>query len=244
MYNPSMINPSLSNQGEGARRGSGGPSVLPIPYEEFRKLPEIKLATTREEKQLFDQLGDLYSIIVATEHLEKAYVRDAVTTEAYTEACKKLIAQYKTLKEALGEQAEVMVFNMKYSLNCNAAANRFKVGVPATTFHGGHQNSGEEKKREIHVFHAVQHFITAMDSLKLSMKCVDELHPSFSDLLDSLNKVPDLPPDHVSKVKVQQWLLTLNTMKASDELPEDKIRQMSMDLEIAYAGFHKFVSGN
>jgi len=201
------------------------------------------LATTREEKKLFDDLGDLYSIIVAIEHLEKAYVRDAVSGDAYTDACKKLIAQFKTLKEALGEQADVAAFSGKWSLTCAAALNRLKVGVPATTYHGANQTSGEEKKREIHVFHAVQHFITAMDSLKLEMKCVDELHPGFSDLLESLNKIPELPPDHVSKAKVQQWLLTLNTMKASEELPEDKIRQMSMDLEIAYNAFHKFISG-
>lgn len=34
----------------------------------------------------------------------------------------------------------------EYNMNCTAAANRLKIGVPATTFHGGHQ-SGEEKKR-------------------------------------------------------------------------------------------------
>lgn len=205
-----------------------------------RKQAEVKLATTREEKQLYDQLGELYSIIVATEHLEKAYVRDAVTPDLYTDACKKLIAQYKTLKESLGDQADVVPFTMKYSLNCNAAVNRFKMGVPATTVHFTPSAGG----RDIHIFHAVQHFITAMDSLKLEMKCVDELHPSFSELLESLTKVPDLPPDHVSKVKVQQWLVILNGMKASDELPEDKIRQMSMDLEIAYNAFHKFISGS
>jgi len=218
------------------------PPTVATRQEEFRRLPEIKLATTREKKTQFDQLADLYSIIIATEHLEKAYVRDAVAQDAYTDACKKLIAQFKTLKEALGE-ADVYNFNAKWSLNCNAAANRFKVGVPATTFHGASKPSGEDSKREIHVFHAVQHFITAMDSLKLEMKCVDELHPGFSELLESLNKLPELPPDHVSKTKVQQWLVTLNSMKASDELPEDKIRQMSMDLEIAYNAFHKFVSG-
>jgi len=116
-----------------------------------------------------------------------------VTPDLYTDACKKLIAQYKTLKEALGDQADVVAFTMKYSLNCNAAVNRysqfliimtalscrFKMGVPATTVHFTPSAGG----RDIHIFHAVQHFITAMDSLKLEMKCVDELHPSFRSAL-------------------------------------------------------------
>jgi ESCRT-I complex subunit VPS28 len=60
--------------------------------------------------------------------------------------------------------------------------------VVCQVLHGG---SGASAKggSGLHVFHAVQHFITAMDSLKLGMKAVDELHPNMSDLMDSVNKV-------------------------------------------------------
>merc|ERR1712087_890280 len=126
-----------------------------------------------------------------------------------------------------------------YHMKTQRAAVRFQQGVPATIYHGG---SGlEEKGAELNVFHAVQHFITLMDSLKLEMKAVDELHPSLSDLMESLNKVSTLKPDHLSKTKVKQWLVQLNSMKASDELTDDEVRQMSMDLEMAYTAFHKFI---
>jgi ESCRT-I complex subunit VPS28 len=62
-----------------------------------------------------------------------------------------------------------------------------------------------------------------MDSLKLEMKAVDELHPNLADLMDSINKVTALPPEHDSKVKVKQWLLKLGQMKAHDELTPEQV---------------------
>lgn len=209
----------------------------------FEEKPKVTLHRDRKEKKLYDNLSDLYSIILATEHMEKAYVRDSITNDEYTAACKKLIAQYKTQREALGDQVpDIYVFMGEYNMDCAAAANRFKIGVPATIYHGGNL-TGEEKKAELSVFHCVQHFITTMDSLKLDMKAVDELHPCMSDLMESLNKVTTLPAGHVSLEKVKHWLVTLNGMRASDELSDDQVRQMLMDLDQAYNAFHKFVEG-
>ncbi len=52
------------------------------------------------------------------------------------------------------------------------------------------------------VAETVQHFITAMDSLKLEMTAVDQLYPILSDLLASLGRITQLPPDWSGKLKV------------------------------------------
>jgi len=80
MYNPNPA--AFPAPGTGGLTGSdpqqGGlnsglmSGTLARPLTE-RKQAEVKLATTREEKQLYDQLGELYSIIVATQHLEKVF---------------------------------------------------------------------------------------------------------------------------------------------------------------------------
>lgn len=62
-----------------------------------------------------------------------------------------------------------------------------------------------------------------------------------TEVLDSLNKIDNLPPDHVSKTKTKEWILTLNGMKAFEELDEDQARQMSFDLDVAYQAYHQFV---
>jgi hypothetical protein len=50
-----------------------------------------------------EKLADLYAIVMTTEHLETAYVRDAVTASEYAPASAKLIAQFKIVKEAVHE---------------------------------------------------------------------------------------------------------------------------------------------
>jgi ESCRT-I complex subunit VPS28 len=72
-----------------------------------------------------------------------------------------------------------------------------------------------------------------MDSLKLNVVAVDEIHPQLTDLIQALNKSV-----HVEgKSKIREWLITLNQMKASDELNADQVRQLLFDLESTYAEF-------
>ena len=55
------------------------------------------------------------------------------------------------------------------------------------------------------VAETVQHFITAMDAIKLEQRAVDELHPLISDLMNALTRVPNLPPDHSGVVRLSEW---------------------------------------
>ena len=63
-----------------------------------------------------------------------------------------------------------------------------------------------------------------MDALKLSYKSKDELHPHLSDLMTSLNT--SMPRDFEGRAKIVQWLITLNQMRAADELTDDQSRQV------------------
>lgn len=45
--------------------------------------------------------ADLYAIFKTTEKLERAYVRDAISSKDYEPACQKLIGQYKTLWDSI-----------------------------------------------------------------------------------------------------------------------------------------------
>lgn len=206
------------------------------------ELPEVRLSTTAEERSVQESLAELYSIIKTTEHLERAYIKDAVTAEEYAAACRKLISQFRTLRDAVSDHVpsvEAFLGEMRMS-SCQHAANRLIAkGVPATVEHAGLGADDGAGDDALAVFHCVQHFITAMDSLKLEMRAVDDLHPHVSELLESLGKVGDLPPDHDSKQAVAKWLATLNSMRATDELGEEEVRQMSFDLEKAYNSFHK-----
>ncbi|KAI8921135.1 hypothetical protein PhCBS80983_g03725 [Powellomyces hirtus] len=204
---------------------------------------ELRLYSSNKEREKYDNMADLYGIIVATEHLERAYIRDAIPAQEYTPACLKLIAQYKTALNLVGDSVpDVNAFMREYKLTCPAATRRLlEIGVPATVEHAttDSTSSGGVAK---HVAETVQVFITLMDSLKLNYVAVDQIHPQLSDLIQSLNSIPSLPTDYVGKGKIRDWLITLNKMKASDEINQDQVRQLLFDLESALTEFHRSLS--
>lgn len=55
----------------------------------------------------------------------------------------------------------------------------------------------------------------------------------------SLNKNVALPKDFPPREKVKQWLVTLNGLRAVDQLDEEQVRQLLFDLEAGYSSFHK-----
>ena len=93
------------------------------------------------------------------------------------------------------------------------------------------------------VAEATQHYITSLDVLKLGMHEVDQVQPPLSDLLNSLHRVPQLPPDFEGKVKVRDWLARLGGMRAVDRLAESEVRQLAFDLESSYNGFIRELGG-
>lgn len=80
-----------------------------------------------------------------------------------------------------------------------------------------------------------------MDKLRLEIRAMDELHPELSDLVDTMNRLSILPADFEGKQKVTEWLATLNSMQASDELSESQVRQLLFDLDSAFNAFNKIL---
>ena len=86
-----------------------------------------------KERKTYENLADLYTIITATEHLERAYAQDAITQSEYTSECNKLISQFKIAeKAALGSDGMTTEDFMKiYQMDCPRAKDRLlRMGVP------------------------------------------------------------------------------------------------------------------
>lgn len=63
---------------------------------------EVKLVSSSGERDLYESLAEIYSIIVTLDGLEKAYIKDVVTEAEYTETCTRLLKQYKS---SLGDES-------------------------------------------------------------------------------------------------------------------------------------------
>lgn len=196
-------------------------------------------ALTSQERREASTYGELYSILVATEHLENAFVKGAVSNEDYEKACTQLLAQFKTLKNGLKDKLpDIRSFAQEHGLHCPLAEERLLgAGVAATALFGGAAVTGKES---LACFKASENFITLLDAVKLNLNAVDELLPVVRDLQASIVGIPNLPP--LSGVdRIAGWLVTLNGMRASDHINEDQSRQLALDVEQAYTSLKNWL---
>jgi ESCRT-I complex subunit VPS28 len=190
------------------------------------------------EREIYDEQANLYAIITATEHLERAYARDAVEPKEYTAQCKKLISQFKLAERVLrGTGMSTEEFITLYQMDCPRAEERLlKMGIPEPM-----KGGTDEVNQAVTVAETVQHFITTMDAIKLDQRAVDEIQPLLSDLNDVFIRIPDLPNDFEPIIKVNRWLQKLNTMRAVDEISDEDSRQLYHDLDSAYTEFTRYL---
>ena len=69
----------------------------------------------------------------------------------------------------------------------------------------------------------------------MDMLSKDTLHPILVEIIQAVNKVTDR--DFENKGKIVQWLITLNQMRAAEELSAGQARELQFDLNAAYDGF-------
>lgn len=125
-------------------------------------------------------------------------------------------------------------------MDCPRARDRLvRCGAPATVLHATDAGDASETVR---VAECVQHFITAMDALKLDQRAVDEVQPLVADLAAGLGRVPHVPCA-AGKAALAKWLVQLNAMRASAEIDDEQARQLSFDLDCAYSEFHRDLAG-
>lgn len=197
---------------------------------------EVKLYRTAREREKYDNMADLYALINTLQNLEKAYIWDCITPQEYTAACSKYLVQYKVaFKQVQTDECPTIdAFVKKFRLDCPAALERIKEDRPITI----KDDKGNTSKC---IADIVSLFITLMDKLRLEIKAMDELHPELRDLVDTMNRLSLITESFEGKEKVTNWLTTLNSMQASDELTETQVRQLLFDLETSYAAFNNLL---
>ncbi|TIB68862.1 vacuolar protein sorting-associated protein 28 [Wallemia mellicola] len=217
---------------------------------------EVKLYNTTNERDKYENLATLFGIIQSLDYLERAYVRDSINqsecvvldsysaayqSTRYSPACVKLLAQFKTiLKLVAGDIAgSVDEFMAEYKMDCPAAAHRLHVGVPATVEHSAEEGVETGKW----VAETTQCFITFMDALRLNLRAKDQLHPMLTDLMSVYSRFKG-SSEWEGRPKLVGWLISLNKMKAADEITDEQSRQMLFDVDHAYNEFFRSLGKN
>ena len=214
----------------GAAGGGGEPGAdeLAVPA----------LFNSAAERRKYDDLADFFSIIKATEHLERAYMKDAIEEDEYTRECSKLIGHFKNLERQLLSATIITstdAFIAQYRMDARMAREcLLERGCPITTLFPGARPAADSGAA---IAETTTALITAVDALQLDYGSMDDLHPLLSDVSKSINKVPYLPAGFPGLDKLQQWLAKLNDMRAAERLDDDEVRQLKFDLESLYKSF-------
>ncbi|KAK9379721.1 vacuolar protein sorting-associated [Kockiozyma suomiensis] len=225
-----------------------------IPLDE-----EARLFRTSAQRDLYESLAEIYAIIVTLDFVEKAYVKDTISQQEYTHVCSRLLAQYSTIlksAEVAAEFKDLDSFRAQYDIEYPSAIARLRVGIPATVEHPVSKQQEPESyfpsqsstpkpappstaSSARAAADATGNFITFMDALKLNYKAKDQLHPLLGELMTSLNAVST--QDFDGRAKIVEWLIKLNSMKATDEISDDQARQLLFDIDHAYKAFYKML---
>jgi ESCRT-I complex subunit VPS28 len=193
------------------------------------------------EKRDASMQAELFSIMVTMEHLEGAFVKNLVSNDVYEEHCRQIVTQFKTLQKALSRQVpDVAEWMQQQGLECPLAKERLLgTGVAATMLHAtGSTTTGKEQALAIHS--TTEHFITCKDSLDVGYKECLDLLPLIRDLQQSIVSITNMP-QLAGMERITNWLVTLNNMRASESLTEDQIKQLKLDLELAYTSFSRWL---
>lgn len=206
---------------------------------------EVKLADNAAERDLYESLAEIYSIIITLDALEKAYLRDSIKESEYTETCDRLLRQYRSnladenVAAAFGDLER---FKLEWDLEVPKATERLRIGLPATVETAPAQQQrptsqqpGSNNVAATHIVAASESFITFLDAIKLNMLSKETLHPILVDTIQAVNKVTDR--DFENKGKIIQWLITLNQMRVAEELSPEQARELQFDMQLAYDGF-------
>lgn len=219
-------------------------STRPFDARLYEEMPLFDHSTTPQRREVIESLAEVYSLIIVLDQVEKAYLKDSISSEEYTMTVNKLLAQYKTYlenDEVAKEFGDLQQFRERYSINASNAITRIERGIPVTVEHAiqgssGGSTPGATKYSGKAVAQATGNFITVMDALKLNYRAKDQLHPLMSDLLLSINRVSSQDFEHRSKLV--EWIIKINKMKVNETLTEDEVRELLFDLDTAYKSFY------
>eukprot|EP01041_Mallomonas_annulata_P005085 gene5085-10177_t len=196
------------------------------------KMKAIQLFESSKDKQRYEELADLFSVIKATEVLEVLYGRGELPHADYQRECIALIRQYQMIEKALISRnwiTSTESFMNEYGIQCPRAYVRL--------VREGTAVDKEEKGAKVLVLDTVQSFIGAKDALDLNERAVDRVQPYISDIMNNLRRMTSfgLPADFIGIIKISEWLQKINLMKAHEDLSEDDARQLLHDLDTSYS---------
>lgn len=203
-------------------------STRPFPNELYNEVPLFDASITSQRKETIETLSEIYSIIIALDHVEKAYLKDSIDTNQYTSTVNKLLAQYKTYlsdDKVRDEFKDLDHFVKKYNIVASNAIVRLERGIPMTVEHAIgddedenddlNDNSNGKDIGNDDTDNGIRHSKVKIGKSKtVNGKCVAEATGNFITLIDAL-KLNYRAKDQLHPL-MAELLLSINKVSRQD----------------------------
>eukprot|EP01062_Namystynia_karyoxenos_P078577 TRINITY_DN8114_c0_g1_i1.p1 TRINITY_DN8114_c0_g1~~TRINITY_DN8114_c0_g1_i1.p1 ORF type:complete len:208 (+),score=67.67 TRINITY_DN8114_c0_g1_i1:87-710(+) len=197
----------------------------------------VQLVETREDKERYDGLADLYSLLMTLERVEKAYVRAHISPETYQAQCHRLLSAYRMSDPVLKERGvKLKEFIAEFHMSVPHAEMRIQVGHPQTVVDGTGKTAHFNPTL---VSATTEAFINLIDALKL------EQHSSENASLccvECLNKLNQAAPNLAGIEVIKSWASKLDKWQLSQPFPAEEERQMAHDVEKVYSAWQAWLA--
>ena len=194
-------------------------------------MQEIQLGTDASEREKYDNLGEVFAVILAMEQVEKAYSQGAIQYEAYITNVTELLGQFKSLWLLVGNSyTKVDQFLRDFSLDAPLAQQAIRTNRPT--------NKKVKTNQGKQVGDITSLYITFINYLELGMTSVADL----IEPLDNLNFLIgnfDIDKNNEAVTLVKKWYDILKSMDAMESLSEEQALKVKIDVQAAHTAFDR-----
>ena len=202
-------------------------------------MQEVSLGSDATERENYDNMSEVYAVVLAIEMTEKAFSQDAIEYKTYEETVTHLLGQYNSnwlLVKNSGHFSRVEDFLKDYRLEAPLAQHAIKLNRPI--------NKHIQTKHAKLVGDITSSYITFSNYLEMGATQISELMSELDSLNFLVHSFQLLPNEDEAVVKVEKWFDIFKTMSASDELSEEQIEQIKMDITAAHNSFDRYLANS
>lgn len=232
------------------------PTTTPMPYANQPQLerpaPEptslfsskpptgeaIVLFQDEAEKDRFEDMSAVFSLITTTERLENIWARrGAFSKDDYEHHCETLIHSYNALRPSIDKYIpNIDKFIAEYDCKASKARGRLQAGVPATVQVAG-AGTAKAKDRERAVMRCTFLFHEITNTIDLKQLSKYFLLPSLTSLMKMLNVLSTQNDNLEINHKLRKWVEKLNDMQPYEQLTDEEGSALRLDMDLGFDEF-------
>lgn len=204
-------------------------------------MQEVSLGSDATEREMYDNMGEVYAVVLTLEMVEKAYSQGSIEYDEYIKSATSLIGQFKsnwTLVKNSNQFAGTKLedFLRNYRLEALLAQRAIKLDRPL--------NKMITTNQPKMVADITSQYLTFSNYLEMEMYSMEDLKQPMSKLKYLLSEFQILPKDIEAVTIVEKWSDIFDDKSATESLNEEEVVTLKIDIATAQNSFDRFLESH